>query len=91
MTRTDEILEAHREELDRIFAEWRARTVGMSAIEAARDFGIDIEHLRYMRRLTPTERLERHQAALRLMLDLRDAGMRHRRAQAEGAAPVTVR
>ncbi|MBI3760972.1 MAG: hypothetical protein HY260_03805 [Chloroflexi bacterium] len=57
MRKTDEILEAHREELEAIFANWRARTAGMTAIEAAREFGVDIEHLRYMRQLTPTERL----------------------------------
>jgi hypothetical protein len=44
-----------------------------SAIEIAREYGIDIEGLRRMLKLTPTERLLRRQSMARLTLIARAA------------------
>lgn len=45
-----------------------------SAIEAAQKFGIDLTLLVERLRMTPTERLERHQSALEMVEALREAG-----------------
>ena len=46
--------------------------------EAARE-GIDLSLLRQALRLTPTERLRTHQACLRSVLDIQEAGAAARR------------
>ena len=44
-----------------------------SALDRAQAFGVDLATLRETLRLTPTERLQRHQRALDLVLALRAA------------------
>jgi hypothetical protein len=56
-----------------------------SAIEAAQKFGIDLTLLIERLRMTPTERLEHHQAALEMVEALRDAG-RSMRGQGRGSS-----
>lgn len=48
--------------------------------------GVDLSMLRERLRLTPTERLQHHQAALELVEALKDAGRKHRRAQRRALA-----
>lgn len=48
------------------------------AIETAREFGVDISLLRERLRLSPTERLQRHEAALELSMQLRKAKIEQR-------------
>lgn len=55
------------------------------ALEAAEAHGVDLSLVRERLLLSPTERLLRHQAALELVIHLRQAGMERRRAQDRGA------
>jgi hypothetical protein len=48
------------------------------ALRRAEEFGVDLSLLRELLALTPTERLERHQRALELVLEVREAGRRQR-------------
>ncbi len=58
-----------------------------AALAAAEREGVDLSLLRQRLRLTPTERVERHGAALALVFGLRAAG-RHARSEdaADGAS-----
>ncbi len=47
------------------------------AWRAAIDFGIDLSQTEYLLTLTPTERLERHEQALALVREMREAGKRY--------------
>ncbi len=47
------------------------------ACHAAAEYGIDIDQLEYIQTLTSTERLKRHDAALALLLAVRQAGIQH--------------
>jgi hypothetical protein len=49
----------------------------MPACSAAAAYGIDLGQLDYILTLTPAERLRRHDAALALVLAVREAGMRY--------------
>lgn len=48
------------------------------AVGAAEAYGVDVSMLRERLRLSPTERLRRHQAVLELSLRLREAGIEQR-------------
>ena len=48
--------------------------------------GVDLSMLRERLRLTPTERLQHHQAALELVETLKEAGRKHQRAQRRALA-----
>lgn len=52
----------------------------------AKQDGVDLSMLRERLRLTPTERLQHHQAALELVEALKNAGRKHRRAQRRTSA-----
>ena len=52
-----------------------------SAIEAAREYGVDIEQLRLMRQRTPTERLQYVQAMMDLVIAAQVS--RHKKQQAQ--------
>jgi len=49
----------------------------MPACSAAAAYGIDLSQLDYILTLTPAERLRRHDAALALVLAVREAGIRY--------------
>ena len=51
----------------------------LEVLRRAVEYGIDLSLLRERLRLTPTARLERHQAALKFMHEVREAGLAHRR------------
>jgi hypothetical protein len=51
----------------------RRQAEGQDAIEAAREFGVDIEHLRHLLRLTPSARLEHFQSVVSFVLEGRAA------------------
>jgi hypothetical protein len=55
--------------------DWWAQQMaaGKTAIEAAREFGVDIDQLRLMRSRTPTERLLLMEAMARLVFEARDS------------------
>lgn len=55
------------------WAQWQAYTHGYGEQDAN---GIDLSCLRENLRLTPTERLQKHQRALRLFRKVHDAGIR---------------
>ena len=55
------------------WAQWQAYTHGYGEQDAN---GIDLSCLRANLRLTPTERLEKHQRALKLVQEVRHAGAR---------------
>ena len=48
-----------------------------SAYQDAVEYGIDVWQLEYLLTLTPAERLKRHDAALALVLAVREAGIRY--------------
>jgi hypothetical protein len=54
-----------------------------SAIEIAREYGVDIEQLRYFRSLTPTQRMRHLQAMARLVV-LGRAAMRRKKLKQHG-------
>ena len=54
------------------------KPVRENALERAVRFGVDLSLLRERLALTPTERLERHQRALELVLELQKAGVKQR-------------
>jgi len=57
---------------------WMNRTAEEQtpACRAAAEYGIDVYQLKYNLTLTPGERLKRHDAALTLVLAVREAGIR---------------
>ncbi len=55
------------------WAQWQAYTRGYGEQDAN---GIDLSCLRENLRLSPTERLQKHQRALRLVMEVRNAGIR---------------
>lgn len=55
------------------WARWQAYTHGYGEQDAN---GIDLSCLRENLRLTPTERLRKHQRALKLVMEVRSAGIR---------------
>ena len=66
-----------------------------SAIEAARQFGVDIEQLRHFRQLTPTQRLQRIESLMSFVLDARasiqrqkEKTKRERHAQLQKDSPM---
>ena len=48
-----------------------------NAWQTAIDDGIDVSQLEYLMSLTPTERLQRHDQALKLVRAMRQAGIKH--------------
>ena len=58
---------------DTQWAQWQTYTHGYGEQDAN---GIDLSCLRENLRLTPTERLRRHQRALKLVTEVRNAGIR---------------
>ena len=58
---------------DAQWAQWQAYTHGYGEQDAN---GIDVSCLRANLRLTPRERLEKHQRALKLVREVRNAGAR---------------
>lgn len=60
---------------DAQWAQWQAYTHGYGEQDAN---GIDVSNLRANLRLTPTERLKKHQRALKLVTEVRNAGARAR-------------
>lgn len=65
-------------------------SVPTDPIERAIWYGIDLTQLRENLRLTPTERLEKHQRALEAVEALRKAGREHR-ARTTPATPARSR
>lgn len=66
-----------------------------SAIEAARQFGVNIEQLRGFRQLTPTQRLQRIESLMSFVLEARasiqrqkEKTNRERRAQLQKDTPI---
>lgn len=58
------------------------------AWQAAGRYGIDLTLLEASLRLTPTERLDRHESALALALELERAGERRRAGRPDPPAPT---
>ncbi len=76
MTQTEAQAETAEDRLgmtDAQWAQWQAYTHGYGEQDAN---GIDLSCLRANLRLTPTERLEKHQRALKLVKEVRNAGAR---------------
>ncbi len=65
--------EDHLGMTDAQWAQWQAYTHGYGEQDAN---GVDISNLRANLRLTPKERLLKHQKALKLVLEVRNAGAR---------------
>jgi hypothetical protein len=55
-----------------------------SAIEIAREFGVDIEHIRYLRRLSPMEHLRLMESSLDFIVAAREAMKRQKRVASGG-------
>jgi len=64
--------ENHLGMTDAQWAIFRKTTQGFGDQDAN---GVDLSHLRANLRLTPTERLEKHQQALKLVMEVRRAGI----------------
>lgn len=67
----DEQIEDHLGMTDQQWATFQAHTQGFGEQDES---GVDISMLRENLRLTPEERLQKHERALRFVLELRHAG-----------------
>lgn len=71
---THEIIpEVNADEIDRLLAPFWRTDDGRTAVERAEAYGIDLSLIEENLRLTPEQRLDRHQGALELMISLHEA------------------
>ena len=63
----------------------------LNALARAEQDGIDLSLLREALRLTPTERLQRHQAALEMVEALRSAGRKRHHVSSRESADGSMR